>query len=512
VETDKREVILQMDQIVKSYGDLLAVNQVDLTLKKGEILALLGENGAGKTTLMKVLYGLEQPNGGKITIGGKEVRIKSPTHAIAEGIGMVQQHFMLFDPFTVAENIVYSKEPRVGGIFFDLKTANTIVAELSKKYELPLDPRAKIQGMPVGLRQRVEILKVLYQNTDIIIFDEPTAVLTPQEVHELLLTMKHLAASGKSIIFVTHKLNEVMEVADRAMVMRLGKLVGNVPVSETSIEELSFMMVGRQLAQQDLPTVETGEDILTVEDLCLVTKTGGNVLNELSLHVRAGEIVGIAGVSGNGQSELVECLFGLRKSVSGSIQVKGQELRHLSVRRVREAGVALIPEDRYIWGSAVDARIMETGIMAHHRKPEFSTKGIMRMKKVRSFVQQFVADFKVKTDNIMNRTGSLSGGNAQKLIAAREIRQNTPLLVASEPTRGLDIGAIEYIHERLIEKRTKGDAVLLISSELSEIMKLSDRIYVMYEGRINGEFLRGNVNEDELGLRMTGGGVQDAAS
>ena len=512
LEKDNGEVILQMDQIVKSYGSLLAVDQVDLTLKKGEILALIGENGAGKTTLMKTLYGLEQPDSGGITIRNKKVRIKTPNHAIAEGVGMVQQHFMLFDPFTVAENIVYSREPRKHEVFFDLKRANALVSELSKKYELPLDPQAKIWGMPVGLRQRVEILKVLYQNTDIIVFDEPTAVLTPQEVRELLQTMKHLAASGKSIIFVTHKLNEVMAVADRAIVMRLGKLVGNVLVSQSSVEKLSFLMVGRHLVQKDLPAVETGEDVLRVQDLCLTSKNGVNVLNDLSLHVAAGEIVGIAGVSGNGQSELVECIFGLRKADSGSIKVKGQELLNFPVRRVREAGVALIPEDRYIWGSAGDATITETAMMAHHRKPEYSTKGMMRTKAVRKFAKQLVEDFSVKTDSIFAKTRSLSGGNAQKLIAAREIRQDTPLLIASEPTRGVDVGAIEFVHEKLIEKRTSGDAVLLISSELSEIMKLSDRIYVMYEGRINGEFTRGNVNEEDLGLRMMGGGERCATN
>jgi len=501
------EVILQMDQITKSYGTLLANDRVDLTLKKGEILAVLGENGAGKTTLMKVLYGLEQANSGNIKIRGKDIHVKNPAHAIAEGIGMVQQHFMLFDPFTVAENVVYGNEPKKN-VFFDLKAANDLVAELSQKYELPLDPKSKIEGMPVGLRQRVEILKVLYQNTDIIIFDEPTAVLTPQEVRELLRTMKHLAASGKSIIIITHKLNEVMEVADRALVMRLGKLVGNVNVCDTSIEELSFMMVGRQLVDKTLPEVEQSLDVLVVKDLSLKTKDGGDVLSDLSLHVKGGEIVGIAGVSGNGQSELVECIFGLRKADKGSVKVKDKELFHAPVKEVRNSGVALIPEDRYIWGSAVDATITETAIMSHYRKPEFSKKGILRTKSLKQFAQRLVNEFSVKTDNIADKTGSLSGGNTQKLIAAREISQETPLLIASEPTRGVDIGAMEFIHDKLIEKRSKGDAVLLISSELSEIMKLSDRIYVIYDGQINGEFTRGNVDEEELGLLMVGGKKQ----
>jgi len=498
------EIILRMDSIKKTYGSLLANDSVDLTLNKGEILAVLGENGAGKTTLMKVLYGLEHPDSGRITIRDKEVNIKNPAHAIAEGIGMVQQHFMLFDPFTVAENVVYGNEPKKG-VFFDIKAACDTVEELSKKYELPLDPRARIQDMPVGLRQRAEIMKVLYQNTEIIVFDEPTAVLTPQEVNELLITMKRLAASGKSIILITHKLNEVMAVADRAVVLRLGKLVGNVAIRDTSVEELSYLMVGRRLVENEFPCVEKSGDVLVVKDLSLVNEAGVRVLNDLSLHVEGGEIVGIAGVSGNGQSELVECIFGLRRSDSGSVKLKDKDIFNLSVKEVREAGSALIPEDRYIWGSAVDATVAETAIMAHYIKPEYSWKGVMRTKDIRNFARDLVKQFSVKTDSVDARTGSLSGGNTQKLIAAREILQETPLLIASEPTRGVDVGAMEFIHEKLIEKRQNGDAVLLISSELSEILKLSDRIYVMYGGRINGEFVRGNVNEEELGLLMVGG-------
>ena len=501
------ETILSLEKIVKTYGNIIANYNVDLTLNKGEILAVVGENGAGKTTLMKVLYGLEHPDSGSIFIRGREMHVKNPAHAIAEGIGMVQQHFMLFDPFTVAENVVYSKEPEKN-FFFDIKAANEIVLELSKKYELPLDPRARIQDMPVGLRQRVEIMKVLYQNTEIIVFDEPTAVLTPQEVVELLRAMKRLAAGGKSIIIITHKLNEVMEVADRALVMRHGKLVGNVNVSDTSIEELSFMMVGRILTDAAMPEVKISGDALVIKNLCLRNKDGVSVLNDLSIHAAAGEIVGVAGVSGNGQSELVECIFGLRKSDSGSIKVGSKELFNLSVKEVREAGVALIPEDRYIWGSAKEATVTEAAIMAHHKKKEHSKYGITRRKKVRDFTQYLVNHYNVKTGSVYEKISSLSGGNTQKLIVAREILQNTPVLIACEPTRGVDIGAMEFIHNKLIEKRANGDAVLMISSELPEIMKLSDRVYVMYEGRINGEFSRGNVDEAELGLLMVGGKKQ----
>lgn len=509
MDEQKCDVILHMEQIVKCYGDLVANDRIDLTLHRGEILAVIGENGAGKTTLMKVLYGMEQPTGGSIFINGNEIHIRNAAHAISCGIGMVQQHFMLFDPFTVAENVVYGREP-VKGLFFDVKKAKEIIRTLSAQYELPLDPDAKINGMPVGLRQRVEILKVLYQNAEIIIFDEPTAVLTPQEVHELLKTMKQLAASGKSIIIITHKLNEVMEVADRAMVMRAGKLIADVAIKDTDIEQLSFMMVGRHLVEKEIPAIDAGDDVLRVKDLCLKGSGEVPVLDHLSLHVKAGEIVGIAGVSGNGQSELAQCLFGLRHCDGGTITVAGTDVTNQKVRRVRAAGSAMIPEDRYIWGSASLATISETAIMGHYRKSEYSSRGMLKIKSIRNFAGQLVREFSVKTDSIHLKTGSLSGGNAQKLIAAREISQHTPLLIACEPTRGVDIGAMEFIHDRLIEKRTRGDAVLLISSELSELMKLSDRIYVMYDGKINGEFLRGKVDEEELGLLMVGGNKHDA--
>ncbi len=496
--------MLTMEHIVKRYDQLVANDDVSLALREGEILAVIGENGAGKTTLMKILYGMEQPTGGTIRLKGRPLHLRSAAHAIASGIGMVQQHFMLFDPFTVTENIVYGKEPAKGP-YFDLRKATAMVEELSKRYELPLDPYARIQGMPVGLRQRVEILKVLYQNTDIIIFDEPTAVLTPQEVHELLRTMKRLAAAGKSVIIITHKLNEVMEVADRAVVMRQGKRVADVEIKDTSIEELCYMMVGRNLVKKDVPAVPPGDDVLRIDDLYVRGPGAVPLIDHLSLHVGAGEIVGIAGVSGNGQSELERCILGLRRIDGGTIAVKGVDVGNRKVARVREAGVSMIPEDRYLWGSASAATITETAIMTHYRRAPLSVRGVLNMKNVRKFTGDLVRAFSVKTDDIRLKTGSLSGGNAQKLIAAREIAHGTPLLVACEPTRGVDIGAMEYIHDRLVEKRTRGDAVLLISSELSEIMELSDRIYVMYGGKINGEFKRGRVKEEELGLLMVGG-------
>lgn len=496
--------VLRMENITKVFGELVANDQISISLNKGEILAIIGENGAGKTTLMKILYGLESAANGTIYVHGKETRIRNTANAISNGIGMVQQHFMLFDPFTVAENIVYGQEPKKG-LVFDLDRADQIVEELSKKYELPLNPRTLIQGMPVGLRQRVEILKVLYQNAEIIVFDEPTAVLTPQEVHELLKTMKQLAASGKSIIIITHKLNEVMEVADRAVVLRLGKQVANVMVADTSIEELSFLMVGRNLADKKVIHNPPKADVLEIKNLSKKGNGSKPILNDLSIHVGGGEIVGIAGVSGNGQSELISMLFGLSKADSGQILVNTKNITNLDVCQIRESGVALIPEDRYIWGVATDASVSESAIMGHQSKTDYASRGFLRMNRIVQFAKRLVQQFKVKVDDISQKTGSLSGGNAQKLVVAREMKQETPLLIAAEPTRGVDIGAMEFIHEKLIEKRDRGDAILLISSELSEILKLSDRIYVMFEGRINGEFTHDNVTEEELGFLMVGG-------
>ncbi len=497
-------MLLRMDNIVKKYGDLVANDKVNLTLNKGEILAVIGENGAGKTTLMKVLYGLEQPTSGTIVINGEEIQIKDANQAIKNGIGMVQQHFMLFETFNVTENIVYGKEPRKG-VFFDLERAKRDVKKISQEYELPLDPERGIAGMPVGLRQRVEILKVLYQNSDIIIFDEPTAVLTPQEVKELLKTLKQLAKMGKSIIIITHKLYEVMSVADRAMVMRAGEVVADVRIEDTTAEELSFLMVGRHLIEQKIPEKEVGQVLLNVEDLCLADEHGSTILKDVNIHVKSGEIVGVAGVSGNGQTELVECLFGLRKAVTGSISLKEKNLFNKSVKFIRKAGISLVPEDRYIWGSAIEATLYESAIMGHYAKPEISSKGMISGKKAIEFTQQIIRDFGVKAETAEQTVGSLSGGNAQKLIVGREIKQDTPLLIVAEPTRGVDVGAMEAIHDKIIEKRMNGDGVLLVSSELSEIIKLSDRIYVMYEGEINGELFKETMDEEEIGVLMAGG-------
>lgn len=493
-----------MKHITKVYGSLYANNDIPLTLNKGEILAVVGENGAGKSTLMKILYGLEQPTSGEIYLNGEKQNFRSPHDAISKKIGMVQQHFMLLEPCTVAENIVYGKEPRKG-LFFDREGAVKITEELCEKYGLHIDPRLKVRDCPVGLQQRVEILKVLYQDADIIIFDEPSAVLTPQEVTELLATMRKLAAMGKSIIIITHKLHEVMAVADRVMVMRLGKFIQEMPISETTIEEMSFLMVGRHVVERQVEPQPTGDTVLDVKDLVLAGPDAKNILDHFNIHVDAGEIVGIAGVSGNGQSELIQCLTGLLPPTSGQILLQGKDVSRSSVGEIREAGCACIPEDRYLWGCAKKATLTETAIMAHQYKGEISKNGLLNNKGARAFTQRLLDSYDVRNSGQFQKAGELSGGNIQKLIVAREMEQKSPLLIAAEPTRGVDIGAIEFIHGKLLEKRAQGDAVLLISSELTEIMSLSDRIYVIYEGQAVGEFRKEDATEENLGILMMGG-------
>ncbi|MBQ5797457.1 MAG: ABC transporter ATP-binding protein [Firmicutes bacterium] len=501
-------MLLEMKNITKVYGSLYANDNVPLTLNKGEILAVVGENGAGKSTLMKILYGLEQPTSGEIYLNGEKQNFRSPHDAISKKIGMVQQHFMLLEPCTVAENIVYGNEPRKG-LFFDREAAVKITEDLCEKYGLYIDPRLKVRNCPVGMQQRVEILKVLYQDADIIIFDEPSAVLTPQEVTELLATMRKLSEMGKSIIIITHKLHEVMAVADRVMVMRLGKFIQEMPISETSIEEMSFLMVGRQVVERHVAPQPTGDTILEVKDLVLAGPDHKNILDHFHMHVDAGEIVGIAGVSGNGQSELIQCLTGLLPVTSGEILLNGKNITGCSVGEIRENGCACIPEDRYLWGCAKQATLTETAIMAHQQKPEIAKKGLLNGAGARAFTQRLLDNFDVRNSGQSQKAGELSGGNIQKLIVAREMEQNSPLLIAAEPTRGVDIGAIEFIHGKLLEKRAKGDAVLLISSELTEIMSLSDRIYVIYEGQAAGEFRKEEATEENLGILMMGGKLHE---
>ena len=497
-------MILEMKNIVKTYGKVVANDNVSIDLNEGEILAIVGENGAGKSTIMKILYGQEKPDSGEIFVKGKKVSFNSPLDAMKLNIGMVQQHFMLFGPMSVTENIVYNNEVSRRG-FFDWKGNREKVRELSGKYGLNVDPDALINDCSVGTQQRVEILKTLYQNADIIIFDEPSAVLTPGEVDELLSTMKNLAKAGKSLILITHKLNEVMEVADRVTVMRSGKVIGTVNKKDTSTDELSYMMIGRHTSQLNIPDMKTGKRLLEVEHLSMGSALGKKVLNDVSLHVDAGEIVGIAGVSGNGQSEMIRCITGLEKQYEGKVLVCDQDVSNQGVSIIRKAGMSHIPEDRYLWGSAREASLSDNFLMGEEDSDAFSSHGILKQKTIDRHADRLIDEYAIKTDGCRQKMKELSGGNAQKVITAREIERDCPLTIACEPTRGIDIGAMEFVHERLVNKRDNGGGVLLVSSELSEILKLSDRIYVMYEGHLNYEFRHGEVDDRKLGRLMLGG-------
>ena len=500
-------MIFEMRNIVKMYDNVCANDDVSLHLNRGEILAIVGENGAGKSTIMKILYGLVKPTSGEIYVNGKLMHFRTPSDAMAAGIGMVQQHFMLFEQMTVAENIVFKNEIHRGPFMDMNKTIETVQA-LSDKYQLKIDPRAKIADCPVGLRQRVEILKILYQNAEIIIFDEPSAVLTPLEVDALLETMKQLAAAGKSIVIITHKLQEVMAVSDRVYVMRQGKVVAERMTCDTNQEELAFLMVGRQIVNREIEPIEAKTTLLDTKDLKYY-EDGREVLKGISLHVNAGEIVGIAGVSGNGQSELISCITGLLPVTSGQVCIQGKDVTNKSVREIRDAGLAHISEDRYVWGSAPEGTLEENTLMCRQDEEPFSKRGLVNHKKIREYARNLIKDFAVKASSPTQKMRELSGGNAQKLIVAREMSLNTPVLICCEPTRGIDIGAMESIHERMIQRREEGAAVLLVSSELTEIMSLSDRIYVIYEGRINGEFKRNSMDDKRLGLLMLGGSIDN---
>lgn len=495
-------MLLQMRQITKTYGNLTANSNVDFSLRQGEIHALVGENGAGKTTLMRILYGMEQPTAGSIHLNGSEVAFTNPTDAIRHKIGMVHQHFMLFPSFSVAENIVIGNEPKAG-LKFDRKKAVQQVEALCEKYRLPIDPLRKVADCPLGLQQRVEILKVLYQGADIIILDEPTGVLTPLEAKELLVIMRALANQGKSFIIITHKLHEVMEIADRVTVLRDGKVTGELETQATHVEELSKLMVGRDLMPMTKKQAVIGEAVLQVKDLSITGDKGKPLLDRVSLQVRAGEIVGIAGISGNGQSELIQAISGLQTIDQGEIRLLGESVAGRSVRERREIGLSHVPEDRYQWGAAKEGTVLENGTMGHHRT--LSRSGLLSGRQLREMVSGFIQQFQIKAGSQETKAKFLSGGNLQKLIVAREIAQKQPFLIAAEPTRGVDIGAMELIHKELLRKRDEQGAILLVSSELTEILKLSDRILVMYEGRIAGEISAENATEEQISLWMAGG-------
>ncbi|MGM0601724.1 MAG: ABC transporter ATP-binding protein [Bacillota bacterium] len=499
-----------MKNITKRFPGVTANDKIDFQLKKGEIHALLGENGAGKSTLMKCLYGLYQHDEGQIFIEGEKVEMTSANIAIKHGIGMVHQHFMLVPPFTVAENIVLGSEP-VKNMVIDQKKAVQEVESLSKQYGLNVDPKSTVLDISVGMQQRVEILKALYRGANILILDEPTAVLTPQEVDELIDIMQSLTDEGKSIIFITHKLKEVKAIADRVTVIRRGKLIDTVDTKDATTNELAKMMVGREvILEVNKEESNPGEVILEVENLHTKNNRGLPALNGCTFSVNRGEILGIAGVEGNGQTELTEVLTGLRKLEKGAIKLKGNNISGYSTRDIIECGVAHIPEDRQKRGLVLDFSLFENLILGTHYKSPYAKNGKMNYKKIKDSARNLIKDFDIRTPDENVIAKSLSGGNQQKVILAREFARNPDLLIAAQPTRGVDVGAIEFIHSKLIEQRDAGRAVLLISLELDEILSLCDRIAVIYEGEIVDILDQKDATEEKLGLMMAGAESEDA--
>jgi simple sugar transport system ATP-binding protein len=509
---------VELRAICKSWPGVVANDHVDLQVRKGEIHALVGENGAGKSTLMNILYGLIRPSSGDIFVDGQRVSINGPRDAIRLGIGMVHQHFMLIPPLTVAENIVLGSEPGGAASSFKSRVAREQISELSKKYGLPINPDTKIERLSVGLQQRVEILKVLYRAANILIMDEPTGVLTPQETFELFAVLRGLVDQGKTIIFITHKLREVLDLSDTITVLRRGKNAGQLVTRETNQAEIARMMVGREvLLRVNKTPAKPGPTVLHVEDISAQSNRGLEALHNVSLDVCAGEIVGIAGVEGNGQSELVEAVTGMRRVSSGKMTitqvVDGQpgeirDITSMDAKTEREVGVAHIPEDRRESGLVLRDSIANNLILGRQHSRQFARAGfILSFGRIASWAKKLIAEYDVRTSSIESTVRSLSGGNQQKLIIAREFSANPMLLVASQPTRGVDIGAIEFIHRRIIEQRDAGKAVLLVSAELDEIRSLSDRIAVMYEGKIVG-IVSSEATEEELGILMTGGSLE----
>lgn len=500
------EYVIEMLNITKEFPGIIANDDITLRLRKGEIHALLGENGAGKSTLMSVLFGLYQPEKGEIRKNGEVVKINNPNDANALGIGMVHQHFKLVEIFTVLENIILGVEPNIAG-FLKKKEAREKVLALSEQYRLKIDPDALIEKISVGMQQRVEILKMLYRENEVLIFDEPTAVLTPLEIDELMEIMKGFAKEGKSILFITHKLNEIMSVADRCSVLRKGKYMGTVNIKDTTKEELSKMMVGRDVNfVVEKQGQKIGDVVLSVKDVSVPAKIGKkDVVRNVSFDVRAGEIVCLAGIEGNGQTEFVSALTGLDKISGGTITLCGKDITKASVRTRSTSGMSHIPEDRHKHGLVLDYSIEENMILQRYFEPAFQKLGFIKKKAMREYAEQLMKQFDVRSgQGAITITRSMSGGNQQKVIIAREIDKEHELLVAVQPTRGLDVGAIEYIHKQLVDRRDLGKAILLVSLELDEVMNVSDRILVMYEGEIVGELDPKTTTVQELGLYMSG--------
>ena len=501
------EYVVEMLNIRKEFPGIVANDNITLQLRKGEIHALLGENGAGKSTLMGILFGMNQPDRGIIKVKGKEVKITNPNVANDLGIGMVHQHFKLVENFTVTQNIVLGCEPKIlFGLGMDLNKAAKRIEELSKQYGLNVDPYARIEDISVGMQQRVEILKMLYRDADVLILDEPTAVLTPQEIDELIKIMKNLINEGKSIIIITHKLKEIKAAADRCTVIRRGRYIGTVDVKTTSEAEMAKMMVGREVSfKVDKKPANPGEVVVDIINLSVKNNKKVLGLKNFSIDVRAGEIVGIAGVEGNGQSELIEAITGLRKSESGTINFKNKNITDESIRNRINSGIAHIPEDRHKRGLVLDYTIEDNMVLEVYNKKPFSNKGLLNRKEIKKYAEKIIDEFDVRSgEGAESVARSLSGGNQQKAIIGREIELNPELLIAAQPTRGLDVGSIEYIHKRLVEQRDGGKAVLLVSLELDEILNVSDRIAIINNGELIGIVNADETNENEVGLMMAG--------
>ncbi len=507
---NETDYVIEMLNIRKEFPGVVANDDITIQVKKQEIHALLGENGAGKSTLMNVLFGLYQPEKGEIRVEGKKVNITDPNIANDLGIGMVHQHFMLVDTYTVTENIILGSEPTSGGKI-NLKDAEKEVQELSDRYGLNVDPAAKIRDISVGMQQRVEILKTLYRGANVLIFDEPTAVLTPQEIKELIEIMNSLIREGKSIILITHKLKEIMQVCDRCTVIRKGKGIETVNVKDTNVTELASLMVGREISfKTEKEEANPKETVLQISDLNVEDTRKVNIVKGLNLDVRAGEIVGIAGVDGNGQTELIEAITGLRKSQSGSIKINDKNITNFKPRKVTENGVGHIPQDRQKYGLVLDFPIGENMVLQTYYKKPYSKAKILNFKEIYKKAKSLIEEYDVRTPDEYTKARALSGGNQQKAIIAREVDRSPDLLIAAQPTRGLDVGAIEFIHKKLIEERDKGKAVLLVSFELDEILDVSDRIAVMFDGQIVANVKPAETNEQELGLLMAGSNKEEA--
>jgi general nucleoside transport system ATP-binding protein len=502
---------LELRGITKRFGPVVANDGIDFDLRPGEVHALLGENGAGKSTLMSILYGLYSPDEGEIRVNGEQVDVTSPSRAIDLGIGMVHQHFMLVPVMTVTENIVLGEEPTRGALL-DVREGSRRVRELSDRYGLAVDPEAVIERVSVGMQQRVEILKTLYRDARILILDEPTAVLTAQETRELFEVLRTLKQAGVSIVFISHKLNEVLEIADRVTVLRRGKRVDTVPAEGATEESLARLMVGRDvLLRVDKEQGKPGEPVLEVEDLHVRDERGLEAVKGVNLNVRAGEVVALAGVDGNGQLELVQAIAGVRAPESGRVAIGGRDVSGLGVRATTEAGVAHIPEDRQLCGLVLDFTLAENLALREYREPPISNHGVLSIGEMKARARALLKEYDVRGGEPDTLASALSGGNQQKVAVAREIASNPRLLIAHQPTRGLDVGAIEFVHGRLLAERAEGRGILLVSLEFEEVRALADRILVIYEGRIVGEFPP-DVSEEQLGVAMTGGRGGQAAA